>query len=332
MVGDAVQVGTAVQLAAIASVAPPTLRAAVPDGERTSSLATGYAALASRARLGGTKAQGQLAWQPRANDSVRAELRQAASPSWTERMRAELFAKESTRGERASDAPAVAPNIEPIADAAPSPVATESGYFSSLRFLGQLDRTYLVCEGAGELVLVDQHSAHERAEFHKLREAHRRRGADGAGGATTVAVQRLLFATSMDATATQLAVAQSAATVLADVGFEVEPFSGGKLAVKTVPAGLRHSDPQVVLRQLLDDLAEVGTAAAVDAYVDRAFSTIACHSALRAGDRLDAPAAEALLRTLDDAFRGTDESTAQPHGRPVLLRLGVADLARRFGR
>ena len=235
-------------------------------------------------------------------------------------MRAELFAKESVRGERASDAPAVTPTPA---------VAPEPGYFSSLRFLGQLDRTYLVCEGAGELVLVDQHSAHERAEFHKLREAHRRRGADSG---PAVAVQRLLFATSMDASAAQLAVAQSAASVLADVGFEVEPFSGGKLAMKTVPAGLSHSDPHVVLRQLLDELAEVGTAAAVDAYVDRALSTIACHSALRAGDRLDAPAAEALLHTLDDAFRGTDESTPQPHGRPVLLRLGVADLARRFGR
>ena len=85
---------------------------------------------------------------------------------------------------------------------------TTPGYFAKLRFLGQLDLTYLVCEADGELVLVDQHAAHERVELARLLARHTARD---------VAIQRMLFPVTIDATPAQLALVERVRDVLAEV-------------------------------------------------------------------------------------------------------------------
>ena len=204
----------------------------------------------------------------------------------------------------------------PIADGS-GPVPTP-GFFSSLRYLGQLDLTYLVCDGDGELVLVDQHSAHERVELERLR-AH--------GASADVAVQRLLFPVTIDATTGELELVGKVSELLARVGFEVEPFGATTLAIKTVPAGIRHTDPTQLLRTLLAEWAAEG-APSDEERADRLLAEIACHSVVRAGDRLSPSEAEALLKNLD----GVEQAAVGPHGRPILLRLPLAEIARRFGR
>lgn len=201
------------------------------------------------------------------------------------------------------------------------PVATQ-GYFSQLQYLGQLDLTYLACEGDGELVLVDQHAAHERVELARLRERH----IQGAGGAR-VAVQNMLFPVTLDATPAQLELVLRVGDLLSQVGFEVEPFGKATLAVKAVPAGIRHGDPAQLLRMLLQDWAEAGAPSEAER-LDALLGEIACHSVVRAGDRLTPSEAENLLRSLD----GIDLSLPAPHGRAVLLRLPLSEIGRRFGR
>jgi DNA mismatch repair protein MutL len=196
--------------------------------------------------------------------------------------------------------------------------ATGAGYFARLRYLGQLDLTYLVCEGDGELVLVDQHAAHERVELARLVARHTARD---------VATQKMLFPTTFEATPAQLAVVSRAAPVLAQVGFEAEPFGKATIAIKAVPAGLHQSDPAQVLRRLLDEWA-ADHAPSDEERVLRALAQIACHSVVRAGDRLASGEVEALLRALD----GVDLSAPTPHGRATLLRLPLAEIGRRFGR
>jgi DNA mismatch repair protein MutL len=205
-----------------------------------------------------------------------------------------------------------------------APIAHASAFFAQLRYLGQLDLTYLICEGDGELVLVDQHAAHERVELARLRERHAR------GGGERVAVQSMLFPVTLDATPQQLALVGRVGATLAQVGFEVEPFGKATLAVKAVPAGIRHGDPAQLLRRLLHDWAEAGTPgeAELAERLDALLGTIACHSVVRAGDRLAPGEAENLLRSLD----GVDLSLPAPHGRAVLLRLPLAEIGRRFGR
>ncbi|CAN5745006.1 DNA mismatch repair endonuclease MutL [soil metagenome] len=207
---------------------------------------------------------------------------------------------------------------EPVVVAEGSGPVPANGFFSALRYLGQLDLTYLVCDGDGELVLVDQHSAHERVELERLR-AH--------GTAADVAVQRLLFPTTIDVTAAELELVSRVGELLARVGFEVEPFGAATLAIKAVPAGIRHTDPTQLLRNLLTEWAAEG-APTDEERVDRLLAEIACHSVVRAGDRLSPSEAEALLRGLD----GVEQSAHGPHGRPILLRLPLAEIARRFGR
>jgi DNA mismatch repair protein MutL len=227
---------------------------------------------------------------------------------------------------RASGEPAVGRggDIDPGVAAMLDDVAARSDeltavpdYFARLRYLGQLDLTFLVCEGDGELVLVDQHAAHERVEL--ARRFARR------GGTAEVAAQKLLFPVTFEATVAELArvTRDRDRDVLAQLGFEVELFGGKTIAIKAAPA----DDAARLLRALLArwerDRPSDGE------LLLHALSELACHAAVRAGDRLSASEVEALLASLDSAF---GVGVPDPHGRPMLLRLPLADLARRFGR
>lgn len=194
------------------------------------------------------------------------------------------------------------------------------GYFSSLRYLGQLQLTYLVCEADGELVLIDQHAAHERVEYQKLLERrHRREG---------VPTQRLLFPSTIEVSPAHAAVVDEVAALGAQIGYEIELFGRSAIAIKAVPADLRRADPVAVLRELLDDWVDHGGSRAVDSRLENLLATIACHCAVRAGDRLAPGEVEALLQSLD----AVDFRAHCPHGRPALLRLSLDEIARRFGR
>jgi DNA mismatch repair protein MutL len=198
-----------------------------------------------------------------------------------------------------------------------------SNFFTSLRYMGQLDRTYLLCEADGELVMLDQHAAHERVELDKLLRRYRER---------SIPVQRLLFPQTIELSAEQAAAADAHGDQLAAMGFEIDEFggSGGQLsyALKAVPAGLRHAEPPEVLLDLLDELARRGSGRAVDEMVESMLATVACHSVVRAGDSLSGREVESLLSAMD----GIDFRGVAPHGRPVLLRISVGEIARRFGR
>jgi DNA mismatch repair protein MutL len=180
------------------------------------------------------------------------------------------------------------------------------GFFASLRYLGHLDLTYLVCEADGELVLIDQHIAHERVELARLKS----QGERSARG-----TQRMLFPTTIEVRPELARLAGQLSELLARVGFEADG-QGGTLEVKSVPGGIRHGDPALLLRDLLETWSSEGT-------------PIACHSVVRAGDRLSPAEAQALLGEMDGAAPG---SAHGPHGRPVLLRLSLSEIARRFGR
>ena len=218
----------------------------------------------------------------------------------------------------------------------PSPVAgrlspvsfqedTKEGFFSSLAYLGQLDLTYLLCEREGELVLVDQHAAHERVVFQRLVETQR---------TCTIARQQLLFPLTFELDAKLAAVAEESSDALGSVGFEIEPFGeagGGMIAfaLKSAPAELRSGeDPVAVLKQLCGELIEHGGSRAVDDRLEAVLATLACHSAVRAGDALSPPEVMSLFASLD----AIDFRAHCPHGRPVLLRIRVDEIARRFGR
>jgi len=210
----------------------------------------------------------------------------------------------------------------PLAEAVPLEPPGLTPYFQTLSYIGQLDRTYLVCEARGELVLVDQHAAHERVAFERLRAAH---------GKREIRRQRLLFPIPIELDDPVAAAAVDDAA-LGTLGFEVERTGDRTVMLRAVPEVLKDADPKPLLAEVLGQLAAGETTAsfspAPTARFEHILATMACHSVVRAGDVLSRPQAQALLLDLDRV----DLRMHCPHGRPVLLRLALAEIERRFGR
>jgi DNA mismatch repair protein MutL len=191
--------------------------------------------------------------------------------------------------------------------------------FASLRFVGQIFDGYLLCEGDGRVVLIDQHAAHERVVFERLR-AERR-----AGG---VARDALLVPETIALGAEDCAALAEHPDALASAGLEGEPFGPGTYLLRTVPRLLRGRDAGALVRALAGELAEEGVSAAAERAADAALATIACHAVVRVGQRLDAAEVRALLASMD----GVEISAHCPHGRPVAAELGRAQLEAMFRR
>lgn len=204
---------------------------------------------------------------------------------------------------------------------APSPAAPLR--FGELRLLGQVLATYLIAETHDGLVLIDQHAAHERVLYEGLRSAWR------AGG---VARQALLLTETVELAPDRVARIGASADALLRLGFEVEAFGERAVAVRAIPALLAGHDPVLLLRDIADQLDGgrddgAGALRNPDA-ADTLFASLACHAARRAGDRLELREQQALLAALDTIpFAPTC-----PHGRPVAVPIGRAELERRFGR
>jgi DNA mismatch repair protein MutL len=213
----------------------------------------------------------------------------------------------------------------PTAGSAEPPGDPARVRFGELRLLGQLLATYLLVEGKQDLLLVDQHAAHERVLYEQLRAAWFAHGVER---------QALLAPLAVQLEPRALAVLAERAGDAARLGFEIDPFGDDTLAVRTVPALLAGRDPAGLVRGLADAwLAGEGAAGspsdvrALDA-ADRSFATLACHAARRKGDPLDPREQRALL----DALDAIPWAPTCPHGRPVVVPFTGPEIERRFGR
>jgi len=214
-----------------------------------------------------------------------------------------------------SRAPSPAGQPEP-----PPELVARPRYFGGLRYLGQLHRTYLVCEGPQGLVLIDQHAAHERMNYQRLRRT-----------SATAPQQPLLVPQVVELTASAAARVAEAVEMLASIGVELEPFGGTSAVVKALPPPLSKLDETALgalLSDLADELAARGRGESLDRLRDGLLARAACHGSVRAHDALAAPEAQALLDALDE----TDYGARCAHGRPVVAEWTEAEIERRFGR
>ena len=210
--------------------------------------------------------------------------------------------------------------LEALAASAPSALwSAAPGGFASLRFIGQIFDGYLVCEGDGRVVLIDQHAAHERVAFERLR-AERARGG--------VARDPLLIPEAIELPAAHAAALGEHAEVLAAAGLEGEPFGDGTFLLRTVPHLLRGRDAGALVRAVARELAEEGASGAAERAAEDALATLACHSVVRVGERLDPAEVHALLAAMD----GVDVAAHCPHGRPVAVTLERGQLEALFKR
>ena len=183
----------------------------------------------------------------------------------------------------------------------------------------QLHENWIVAQTATGIVIVDQHAAHERLVYERLKAQ-----AEASGIASQALLIPEIVALS-DADAQRiLAIAEE----LAALGLVIEPFGGGAIAVREVPALLRRIDAPRLIRDILDDLADQGASDRLRARVDAVLSSMACHGSVRSGRRMTAEEMNALLREMER----TPKSGQCNHGRPTWIELKLSDIERLFGR
>jgi len=197
---------------------------------------------------------------------------------------------------------------------------------SELPLFGQLLATYLIVEAREGLVLIDQHAAHERVLYERLRSQWLEAGVERQG---------LLVPETLQIEARAVAALEEASEAVWKLGFDIEPFGDDTVAIRAVPALLADRDPAGLVRGLADELCERGhggDAAAPEARLleaaDRCFATLACHSARRKGETLAPAEQRALLEALDSI----PWAPTCPHGRPVAVPIEIAEIERRFAR
>jgi len=185
---------------------------------------------------------------------------------------------------------------------------------------GQIADTYIVAEAADGLVIVDQHAAHERLVLERLRAA-------GAGEAVA-ASQALLIPEVVELDEPACDRLEESATRFAQYGLALERFGPAAMLVRAMPAALKNADPERLLTDLADDLAQHGEALLLGEKIEHVLATMACHGSVRAGRTLSVAEMNALLREMER----TPRSGQCNHGRPTWVKLSMGDVEKLFGR
>jgi DNA mismatch repair protein MutL len=183
----------------------------------------------------------------------------------------------------------------------------------------QLHETYIVAQTEDGIVIVDQHAAHERLVYERMKHA-----IDNGG----VKRQPLLIPEIVEMEEGEALRVLAHGEELAALGLIVEGFGPGALLVREVPALLGQVDAKALIRDLADDLAETESLASLKERLDHVSATLACHMSVRSGRRLNAEEMNALLREMET----TPHSGQCNHGRPTYVELKLSDIERLFGR
>ena len=221
------------------------------------------------------------------------------------------FAFQSPGFAEAPQAPVFAPPREE------EPQANEEHPLGAAR--AQLHENYIVAQTATGIVIVDQHAAHERLVYERLK----RQMAE-----TGIRAQALLIPEIVDLSPTDAVRLLDAAPALARIGLAIEPFGGSAVAIRETPAILGSVNGEALLRDILDELADQGDTTLIQTKIDAILSRMACHGSVRSGRQMRPEEMNALLREME----ATPLSGQCNHGRPTYVELSLHDIERLFGR
>jgi len=221
------------------------------------------------------------------------------------------------------------PQSEPIAieplktfDRTPplnQPPLWDPAQINNWQIIGQFRGTYILCEAGEELVLIDQHAAHERIRFEQLKQQANSSRKDS---------QRLLIPQTIDLGHRQAAALSEILVGLQNLGLDVEPFGGSTFVVKAVPAVLAGRDIAPLIRELAETLAEIGFSAGIEKALEECLVVMACHGTLRANRSLSEKEMQHLVEQLGQC----NDPAHCPHGRPTWVKWDVRTLEKLFGR
>ncbi len=183
----------------------------------------------------------------------------------------------------------------------------------------QLHENYIVAQTRDGLVLVDQHAAHERIVYEKMKAALEQGG---------IKRQALLLPEVVELDTRAADTLLERKDELAELGLVIDSFGGGAIVVQETPALLGKADVQKIVRDLADDIASYGNAEPLREKLYEVCSTMACHGSIRSGRRLTADEMNALLRQMEQ----TPHAGQCNHGRPTYVELKLHDIEKLFGR
>lgn len=208
-------------------------------------------------------------------------------------------------GNRPSETPAPAFSDNPKPDSEMPPLG-----FAIAQLLG----IYILAQAEESLLLIDMHAAAERVNYEKLKTQRQQNG--------KIQSQRLLIPVSFPASHEECAALADHADALASFGLELSDLGNNTLAVRTVPAMLGKADVAALARDVLHELAQVGSSQTIEAHENHILATMSCHGSVRAGRRLTLPEMNALLRDMEN----TPRSNQCNHGRPTWVKLTLKEL------
>ena len=188
-----------------------------------------------------------------------------------------------------------------------------------IRIVGQVHGTFLVCEGDQALIFIDQHAAHERILFEKLKKQVEMR---------SFPVVRLLLPLLMEVTAEESFMLSSCLEEFFSIGFEIDPVGEKTFAIRSSPSGIDGEAAQEMIREILEDLKMVKREEKGTEALNTMLVTMACHGAIRANHPLRKEEMEELMNNLNPFH----PSTTCPHGRPIFFSLTWDELSRQFRR
>ena len=204
-----------------------------------------------------------------------------------------------------------------VADPDPAPSFAENSHPLGAA-AAQLHENYIIAQTATGLVIVDQHAAHERLVYERLKKQMVTNG---------VARQALLIP-DIVTLGPDAAILLDHADSLAQFGLIIEPFGEGALAVRETPAILGAVNSEALLRDILDEIADMGESQMVQARIEAILSRVACHGSIRSGRAMRVEEMNALLREME----ATPHSGQCNHGRPTYVELALSDIEKLFGR
>lgn len=251
------------------------------------------------------------------------QLATADIPGWGGRLDWDAFApRERNRTDALNlDWSAAGETVDLTADfdATAAPPATLGGeQLPIMRVVGQVGAAYIITEGPDGMFLIDQHAAHERILYEQFMAARKQE---------RIASQGLMAGTAVHLSATQASLLEENLELLAQIGFKVEAFGPNAFMVRALPAIVARRDPTQVLLDVVTDL-EQGDTPLEEAIEARIVLRVCKTAAVKAGQVLTPAEMEAMIRQLE----GCRNPHTCPHGRPTLIHLSVAQLAREFGR
>ncbi|MGP6087790.1 DNA mismatch repair endonuclease MutL [Antarctobacter jejuensis] len=184
---------------------------------------------------------------------------------------------------------------------------------------GQVHENYIIAQTEDGIVIVDQHAAHERLVYEKLKKQMADKG---------VPAQGLLIPEVVDLSADDAAQLLARAEDLERMGLRIEPFGNGAVAVRETPAILGEVNAEALIHDILDELSDLGSSGLLQERIEAILSRMACHGSVRSGRVMRAEEMNALLREME----ATPHSGQCNHGRPTYVELKLTDIERLFGR